>query len=33
MPGAYTVDTGYCPNCARRFLRNRETGDYDPLSL
>jgi hypothetical protein len=33
MPGAYTVDTGYCPSCSRRFLRNRETGDYDTLSL
>ena len=33
MPRAYTVDTGYCPSCARRFLRNRETGDYDTLSL
>jgi len=33
MPGVYTVDTGYCPSCARRFLRNRETGDYDTLSL
>jgi hypothetical protein len=33
MPRAYTVDTGYCPHCARRFLRNRETGDYDTLSL
>jgi len=33
MPGIYTVDTGYCPSCARRFLRNRETGDYDTLSL
>jgi hypothetical protein len=33
MPGAYTVDTGYCPKCSRRFLRNRETGDYDTLSL
>jgi hypothetical protein len=33
MPAAYTVDTGYCPNCSRRFLRNRETGDYDTLSL
>ncbi len=33
MPGVYTVDTGYCPTCSRRFLRNRETGDYDTLSL
>ena len=33
MPGVYTVDTGYCPSCSRRFLRNRETGDYDVLSL
>ena len=33
MPGVYTVDTGYCPSCGRRFLRNRETGDYDTLSL
>lgn len=33
MPGVYTVDTGYCPSCARRFLRDRETGDYDTLSL
>jgi len=33
MPGIYTVDTGYCPSCSRRFLRNRETGDYDTLSL
>ena len=33
MPGVYTVDTGYCPSCARRFLRNRETGDYDTLFL
>jgi hypothetical protein len=33
MPGIYTVDTGYCPSCSRRFLRNRDTGDYDTLSL
>ena len=33
MPGIYTVDTGYCPACSRRFLRNRETGDYETLSL
>ena len=32
LPGAYTVDSGFCPSCARRFLRNRETGDYDALS-
>jgi hypothetical protein len=32
LPGAYTVDAGFCPSCARRFLRNRETGDYDALS-
>ncbi len=32
IPGAYTVDSGYCPSCSRRFLRNRETGDYDALS-
>ena len=32
LPGAYTVDVGYCPSCSRRFLRNRETGDYDALS-
>ena len=33
MPGVYTVDTGYCPSCSRRYLRNRDTGDYDTLSL
>jgi len=32
LPGSYTVDSGYCQQCARRFLRNRETGDYDALS-
>ena len=32
LPGTYTVDAGYCPSCARRFLRNRETGEYDELS-
>jgi hypothetical protein len=32
LPGAYTVDAGYCSTCSRRFLRNRETGDYDALS-
>jgi hypothetical protein len=31
-PATYTVDTGYCPNCSRRFFRTRETGQYDPLS-
>jgi hypothetical protein len=33
MPGIYTVDTGYCPSCARQFLRNRDTGDYHTLKL
>jgi hypothetical protein len=33
MPGIYTVDIGYCPSCSRLFLRNRDTGDYDTLSL
>jgi len=28
----YTVDAGYCSACSRRFLRNRETGDYHVLS-
>ena len=32
LPGTYTVDAGYCPSCTRRFLRNRETGEYDELS-
>ena len=32
VPGVYTVDTGYCPACSRRFLRNRDTGTYDSLS-
>ena len=32
LPGTYTVDVGYCPACSLRFLRNRETGDYDALS-
>jgi hypothetical protein len=32
LPGTYTVDAGACPSCARRFLRNRETGEYDELS-
>jgi hypothetical protein len=32
LPGTYTVDAGYCPSCARRFLRNRETGEYDEMS-
>ena len=31
-PGADTVDTGYCPVCALRFCRTRETGRYDALS-
>lgn len=31
-PGAYTVDAGYCPSCSQRFLRNRETDEYDRLS-
>ena len=31
-PGADTVDTGYCPSCARRFCRTRETGRYDALA-
>jgi len=28
----YTVDAGYRSACSRRFLRNRETGDYHVLS-
>jgi hypothetical protein len=32
LPGTYTVDAGYCPSCSRRFLRNRETGEYDEMS-
>jgi hypothetical protein len=32
LPGTYTVDAGYCPSCARRFLRDRETGLYDGMS-
>jgi hypothetical protein len=32
LPGTYTVDAGSCPSCSRRFLRNRETGEYDELS-
>ena len=32
LPGTYTVDAGYCPSCARRFLRDRETGVYDGIS-
>ena len=32
LPGTYTVDAGYCRSCSRRFLRNRETGEYDELS-
>ena len=31
-PAAYTVDTGYCPSCSRRFLRTRHTGRYDSFS-
>lgn len=31
-PDTYTVDTGYCPTCSRRFFRTRETGHYDALS-
>jgi hypothetical protein len=29
IPGAYSVDTGYCPACSRRYFRTRETGQYD----
>ena len=29
---AYTVDTGYCAVCSRRFLRTRQTGRYDSVS-
>jgi hypothetical protein len=29
LPGTYTVDAGFCPSCVRRFLRDRETGEYD----
>ena len=29
---AYTVDTGYCAACSRRFLRTRNTGRYDAVS-
>ncbi len=32
LPGAYTVDAGYCPACSRRFLRDRATGVYESLS-
>lgn len=32
LPGTYTVDAGNCPSCSRRFLRNRETGEYDEMS-
>jgi hypothetical protein len=32
LASSYTVDAGYCPSCARAYLRNRETGDYDALS-
>jgi hypothetical protein len=32
LPGTYTVDGGFCPSCARQFLRDRETGAYDRLS-
>ena len=28
-PGTYSVDTGYCLACSRRFFRTRETGHYD----
>jgi hypothetical protein len=31
LPGTYTVDAGFCPSCVRRFLRDRETGEYDAL--
>jgi hypothetical protein len=31
-PAAYTVDTGYCASCSRRFLRTRHTGRYDSMS-
>lgn len=32
VSAAYTVDTGYCPSCSRRFLRTRRTGWYDSFS-
>ncbi len=32
LPSSYTVDAGDCRSCGRRFLRNRETGDYDALT-
>jgi len=32
LPQPTPVDAGYCPSCTRRFLRNRETGEYDELS-
>jgi hypothetical protein len=31
LPGTYTVDAGFCPSCVRRFLRDRETGEYNAL--
>ena len=31
-PVAYTVDTGYCASCSRRFLRTRQTDGYDSMS-
>ena len=29
LPHIYTVDVGFCPSCMHRFLRDRDTGDYD----
>ena len=29
---AYTVDTGYCAACSRRFLTTRYSGRYDSVS-
>jgi len=33
LPGIYAVDAGRCPSCARLFLRNRSTGDYDEVAF
>jgi hypothetical protein len=29
---AYSVDTGYCPACSRRFLKTRPAGQYEAFS-
>lgn len=32
LPATYTVDTGYCAACSRRFFQTRGTSDYESVS-